>query len=46
MAIYSVGAAEHLESQSPHGTALSEHTEQAHILKVILGGFQGSHRCS
>lgn len=46
MAIYSVGAAEHLALQTPHGTALSEHTEQAHILKVILGSFQGSHSCS
>lgn len=46
MAVYSAGAAEHLASQHPHGTALSDHTEQAEILKAILGSFQGSHRCS
>lgn len=30
MAIYSAGAAEQLASRNPHGTALSDHTEQAH----------------
>lgn len=30
MAIYSAGAAEQLASRNAHGTALSDHTEQAH----------------
>lgn len=46
MAVYSAGAAEHLASQNPRGTALSDHSEQAQVLKVILGSFQGSPRCS
>lgn len=41
MANYGVGAAEYLASRNPHGTALSEHTEQAHILRVMLGVFRG-----
>lgn len=30
MAIYSVGAAGQLAPRNTHGTALSDHTEQAH----------------
>lgn len=42
MATYSAGAAEYLASQNPHGTALSEHTEQAHILREVFRGHTGA----
>lgn len=41
MAIYGVGTAEYLASLNPHGTALREHTEQAHILRVMLERLRG-----
>lgn len=41
MTIYGVGTAEYLASLNPHGTALREHTEQAHILRVMLELFRG-----
>lgn len=37
MATFGVGAAEYLAPQNPHGTALSDHTEQAHILRGHTG---------